>query len=123
MQRVLVIDDSQSCRAAVRLAFEHDGTKVLEAVDGEQGLLAAGPHRPDLIVVGLSLAVICGLELVRGLRVAAPNARIVVVSCDGVSEAALHAGADAVVTRPVNVACLQRAACGRDPAQSTPLQA
>ena len=116
MRRVLVIDDSQSCRASVRLAFERQGTEVIEAVDGEQGLVATGPNSPELIVVGLGVAVVHGAALVRGLREAAPSARIVVVSCDGVSAEALEAGADAVVTRPVNAASLQCAATGRDAA-------
>ncbi len=110
MQCVLVIDDSQSCRAAVRLAFEHGDMRVIEAVDGEQGLVAAGPNAPEVIVVGMSLAVIGGVDLVRGLREAAPQARLIVVSCDGVCAEAIEAGADAIVTRPVNVFSLQHAA-------------
>ncbi|MCA9293143.1 MAG: response regulator [Phycisphaerales bacterium] len=101
MRCVLVIDDSQSCRAAVRLAFESDTTQVIEAVDGEQGLLAAGPHAPDVIVMGMSLAVVHGADLVRGLRIAAPSAQIIVVSSEAVCPHAMEAGADAVVTRPV----------------------
>lgn len=113
MRCVLVIDDSQSCRAAARLAFERGGTRVIEAVDGEQGLLAAGPNEPELIVVGMSLAVVHGVELVRGLRVAAPGARIVVVSCDPACREALDAGADAVVTRPVSASALRTIAASR----------
>ena len=48
--RVLVIEDDDSVRAAVRRALLLGGCEVIQAQTGEQGLLAAQTDVPDAIV-------------------------------------------------------------------------
>ena len=66
--RILLVEDDPDVRLALRLLLEDDGYDVLEAIDGEQGLLRAGTHGPDVVLVDLKLPGMHGFEVVRRLR-------------------------------------------------------
>src|ERR1019366_9621103 len=66
--RVLVIDDDDSVRAAVRRALLLAGYEVLAAQNGQEGLLKAETDVPDAIVLDLGLPDIDGMEVCRRLR-------------------------------------------------------
>jgi DNA-binding response OmpR family regulator len=67
--KVLVIDDDRKTVAMIRLYLEHEGYEVLAAYDGQQALATTQAQRPDLIVLGLMLPQVGGLEVCRKLRV------------------------------------------------------
>ncbi|MCA1692502.1 MAG: EAL domain-containing protein, partial [Actinobacteria bacterium] len=77
--RTLLVDDRSEVRAAIRLAMELDGAfaVVAEASDGEEAVSAAGHHQPDLIVLDLVMPGTSGLQALRRIRAAAPDAGIV----------------------------------------------
>jgi DNA-binding response OmpR family regulator len=67
--KVLVIDDDRITVAMIRLYLEYEGYDVLAAYDGQQALEMTQAQRPDLIVLGLMLPQVGGLEVCRKLRV------------------------------------------------------
>lgn len=80
--RVVLADDTEDLRAILRQLLEHDGRfeVVAEAEDGHEVVQIAADHQPDVIVLDLSMPVLDGRAALPRIRVAAPSARIVVLS-------------------------------------------
>lgn len=80
MPTVLLVDDVEEVRVVVRAAMRaRDGFDVVaEAGDGNAAIACAEEHQPDLVVLDLGLPDLAGHEVLHHLRVAAPDARIVV---------------------------------------------
>jgi DNA-binding NarL/FixJ family response regulator len=77
LTRVLIVDDSEEVlvREAAALA---DGCVVVDAVtDGPTALQAARRHRPDVIVLDISMPGMNGLEVAARLREAGSTAAVV----------------------------------------------
>src|SRR5688500_3346572 len=64
---VLVVDDNADTRVVVRWMLERWGCLVVEAADGREALDQAVVHRPDLVVMDLSMPVADGYEAVRSI--------------------------------------------------------
>ena len=100
--RVLVVDDEPQIRRALATNLRARGYTVDLAADGEQALVFAADHHPDLIILDLGLPGIDGIEVVRGVR-GWSSVPIVVLSVrEGEHDKveALDAGADDYVTKP-----------------------
>lgn len=67
-QTVLVIDDHKELAELVQRSLEQEGFDVIIAGDGPSGLEIARQHRPDLIILDLTLPGMDGLEVCRQLR-------------------------------------------------------
>lgn len=81
-QRVLVVDDDPDYRLLVRLALAPEAgfEVVAEAGDGETAIAAAESTQPDLVLLDCTLPGGDAFDALPGLRQAAPEARIVLVS-------------------------------------------
>jgi len=100
--RVLVVDDeAQIQRALVSILTAH-GYTVDVAGDGAEAIRAATRHRPDLILLDLTLPDKDGIELCRELRTWL-DAPVMVLSARTTEDdkiKALDAGADDYITKP-----------------------
>lgn len=103
--KVLIVEDEAPIRRFVRLALEGEGWSVVEAGTLRQGLVDAGTHAPDLVILDLGLPDGDGTDLLRDLRTW--SATPVIVLSARVDEqdkiAALDAGADDYLTKPFGV--------------------
>lgn len=109
MSRVLIVDDEPQIRRALTTNLRARGYEVDEAQSGEEALRVAARVRPDLVVLDLGLPDIDGIEVVHGLR-GWTQMPILVLSAredEDAKVAALDAGADDYVTKPVGVAELR----------------
>jgi DNA-binding response OmpR family regulator len=100
--RLLLVEDDDDIRAAVRLMLEDEGYDVSDARTGEEGLERFRAGGADLAIVDLLLPGISGLDVVRELR-AASALPILIVTAQADSHdvvAGLEAGADDYVTKP-----------------------
>ena len=103
--RLLVVEDDDPIRTALRWALEDEGYDVAEAVSGEEAVAAVGTAVPDLMVVDLMLGSMDGFAVIREVR-RDHDLPIIVVSARADTHdivAALEAGADDYVTKPFQV--------------------
>jgi DNA-binding response OmpR family regulator len=103
--RLLVVEDDDHIRTALRWALEDEGYDVAEAVSGEEALQAVAVSAPDLMVVDLMLGAMDGVDVIRQVRRTLDLPIIVVSARADTSdiETALDAGADDYVTKPFAV--------------------
>jgi two-component system KDP operon response regulator KdpE len=123
--RVLVVDDEQQILRALRTSLRGAGYEV-ETADTAAGALAAAALRPpDAVILDLVLPDRTGTDVCRELRTWS-SAPVIVLSAVGEERekvAALDAGADDYVTKPVGIdellarlrAALRRTAPGAEP--------
>jgi signal transduction histidine kinase len=76
---ILVIDDRPDNRAVIVGLLEPLGFRLLEAANGEAGLMLA-EQCPDLIIVDLVMPVMDGFELIRQLRQRPKFARLPIIA-------------------------------------------
>jgi two-component system response regulator MprA len=108
--RVLVIEDDDAVRAAVRRALLLDGYEVLVAENGEKGILGAQSDVPDAIILDLGLPDIDGMQVCRTLRSSGNRTPILMLTArDAVDDRVdgLEAGADDYLVKPYDVRELQ----------------
>ena len=79
--RLLVVDDATIMRMRIAgIAREAGWDVVAEATNGREGLARYAEHRPDLVTLDIVMPELDGVETLRELRAADPNARVVMVS-------------------------------------------
>jgi len=95
--RIVLADDHQILREGIRRGFESAGEEVVgEAADGEEAIRLAHEHKPDVVVMDLSMPLMDGVTATRRIREEIPNVKVVVLTMhDDVSRTrqALDAGA------------------------------
>jgi len=101
---VLVVDDEPQIRRLLTITLESRGYAVLAAVTGQEGIVLAAQHRPDLIILDLGLPDLTGQEVLRRIRewTQTPVVILSVFDDEAGKVAALDAGADDYVTKPFN---------------------
>jgi two-component system cell cycle response regulator DivK len=102
---VLVVDDSADAREIYADSLRHSGFAVVTASDGELGIHAAVAHRPDVIVMDLSMPRLDGLDATRFLKQHRRTRRIPVIMLTGypfeaIDKNVLEAGVDVFLTKP-----------------------
>ena len=104
VKRILVVDDEPKIIELLRLYLEREGFAVLAARDGEEALVAAARHDPDLVVLDLMLPKVDGWEVCRELRRRGdtPILMLTARSDDVDAIVGLELGADDYVTKPFN---------------------
>jgi two-component system KDP operon response regulator KdpE len=103
--RILVVDDEQQLRKAVRLSLAGHGYLVREADDGATALREFEAFRPDVVLLDLMLPDMTGVEVCRELRKTydTPIVVLSVVGDEQTKVAALDAGADDYLTKPFGI--------------------
>jgi two-component system, NarL family, invasion response regulator UvrY len=111
--KILIVDDHPIVRAGLRrLLVGQQETEVWEAVCGREALHAFRRQRPDVVILDLNLPDIGGLEIIGRLKIADPEARILVLSMhdDRIHVTrALQAGAAGYVSKTIPPAELLKA--------------
>jgi two-component system KDP operon response regulator KdpE len=103
--RVLVVDDEQQILRALRTSLRAAGYEVDTADTAEGALAAAAMRPPEAVILDLVLPDGTGIDVARELR-SWTSAPVIVLSAVGEERekvAALDAGADDYVTKPVGI--------------------
>lgn len=116
MTSVLVVDDQQLIRTAVRALIEHEsGLDVVgEAADGAGAIAAAGRLRPDVVLMDIRMPGVDGIEATRVICAdpALAATRVLILTTfeeDEYIVRALRAGASGFVGKGTDAADLMRA--------------
>jgi two-component system cell cycle response regulator DivK len=104
-QRILVIEDQEDNRQILRDLLTSADFEVIEAEDGQAGLVAAADHRPDLILMDMQLPILDGYEATRRLKAdtalhAIPVIAVTSYASSSDADKARAAGCDAFVSKP-----------------------
>jgi two-component system KDP operon response regulator KdpE len=65
---ILVADDEQGLRDLIRISLEHEGYQVFQAANGIECVAATREHRPDLVLLDLTMPYMDGLEACEQIR-------------------------------------------------------
>lgn len=101
--RIVVVDDDEALRSAVRRALRLEGYDVELARDGEEAVAHLSRLRPDLMVLDVLMPVIDGVTLCRRLRERGEGIPILMLTArDSVADrvVGLDAGADDYLSKP-----------------------
>ena len=103
MTRVMIADDHQLLRQALRRALEDAGLEVVaEAGDGEEATRLVSLHRPDVVVMDVTMPVLDGIEATRRIHAATGHSKVLVLTMhdeDALRVRALRAGAVGFLTK------------------------
>lgn len=105
--RALVIDADGRASFAIRLMLKAIGVGADCADTAKLGLELVRQHRYELVLVDLILPDMSGRQLIRRVREANPDCRILVLSRldqPQARDAAMDAGADGFMTKPLDTA-------------------
>src|SRR5712691_13322675 len=116
--RILVMDDDELLRGALRVALEAAGYEAMEAADGNAGLRLQREQGADLVLVDIFMPERDGLEVIRALRAQTPQALIIAMSGGGrvvkvyLLQAAARFGASRTLAKPFEPRALLTAVHG-----------
>ena len=103
----LIVDDQPNIRLLLRLALQTDERfgHVTEAASAAEALAAARVDHPRVIILDDQMPEGSGMDVLPDLRRACPSARIIVFTgnSDTICERALQAGADACVSKLIDL--------------------
>ena len=78
---VLVVDDEAHIRKFVTLILRQLGcTSFLEAANGEEAIAAYQSERPNLVLMDVNMPLMDGIEALRRLKAADPDAKVVMLT-------------------------------------------
>ena len=110
--RVYICDDSPEYRLLLRMVLADEGAVIVgEGADGQACLDGAAATEPSLVLLDLNMPNLSGLEALPRLREALPDTKIVVLTTSKAAEseaAAMAAGADAYVSKPIDATSVPR---------------
>src|SRR5258707_13704766 len=111
---VLVVDDSDDIRQVLKRALTIDGYDVVEASNGVEAIEIARKRCPDLILMDLNMSQLDGLsatEKIREIKGKCEHVPIIAMTAFdiyGMKEAALQAGCNAYLDKPLDLVELEK---------------
>jgi CheY-like chemotaxis protein len=108
MKKILLVEDNELNRDMLSRRLARRGFEVLIAVNGQLGVDMTRDHRPDLVLMDMSLPVIDGWEATRQLKADPETAVIPIIALTAHAmaadrERAMEAGCDDDDSKPVDL--------------------
>lgn len=102
---ILVVEDDEALRFALRRQLEREGYEVIVAARGDDGLRMAREREPDLIVLDVMLPGLDGMQLCRLLRRDRQTPILMLTALGGEADrvAGLEIGADDYLPKPFSM--------------------
>jgi DNA-binding NarL/FixJ family response regulator len=109
--KILIADDTDSVRFALRLVLEYLGHEVVGyAADGHEAIAKCGSMHPEVVVMDVRMPRMDGLTCTSMLSKNDPNVKVVIVTGSRTTESeAREAGARGFLEKPFDVSDLDRA--------------
>ncbi len=105
MPRILIVDDEESIRGALRQVFEYEDHEVVTAEDGPEALEFYESFRPHVTFLDVKMSGLDGLEVLSRIRDLDAHAWVVMISGHGTIDTAVeatHKGAFDFLEKPLD---------------------
>ncbi|KAJ50600.1 DNA-binding response OmpR family regulator [Clostridium tetanomorphum] len=105
MNKILLVEDEMSIRSFLKINFERNEFRVIEAESGEEGVRKAKLEKPDIAILDVMLPGIDGFKVCEILRKEFSNMGIIMLTArsqDMDKIMGLEFGADDYVIKPFN---------------------
>ncbi len=103
MPKLLTIDDSKTIRMILARAFKEYDCTMLEAANGDEGLKAAAEHKPDVIILDITMPHMDGIQMLTLLRERGDKTPVIMLTAEGGAtsvEKATHLGISDYISKP-----------------------
>ena len=105
---ILIVEDNEKNMKLARDVLRFNDFRTVEATSGEDALLMAREHLPDLVLMDIALPGIDGVEAARQIRAAPETAAIPIVALtasvmDTDRARFVDAGFAGLIAKPINV--------------------
>ncbi|HQU00514.1 MAG TPA: response regulator transcription factor [Acidimicrobiales bacterium] len=102
MPRILIVEDDDHIRSALRLMFESEGFEIDDAPSGEVGVALFARMNADVAIVDIMLPGMSGFETCQTIRATSDVPIVIVSARDDTADVVLglESGADDYVTKP-----------------------
>lgn len=103
MALVLVVDDAAFMRMRLTKILTAEGHEVVEASNGVEAVSAYEAHKPDVVLMDITMPEMDGLQALREIRAKFPDAKVIMCSALGQESTVIEAiksGAKDFVVKP-----------------------
>lgn len=104
MQKILIVDDAAFMRMMIKDNLKKSGyTEFFEAGDGETAVAIFNEHRPDLVLLDITMPVKDGIQALQAIKQINPQAKVVMCSAmgqEGMVVEAIKLGALDFIVKP-----------------------
>lgn len=90
-ERILVVDDDEGVRDAIKMTLEYEGYECVFARSGQEGLELTRDESPDLVLLDVKMPGMDGLEVLRRIRDRGDTVPVIVISGHGTISTAVEA--------------------------------
>jgi CheY-like chemotaxis protein len=111
-KRILLVEDQDLVRAALRMMLELDGHQVTEASNGAEALNSFTSGEFDLVITDFEMPMMKGNELAVSIKRLAPSLPILMITASERARGELENPVDAFLNKPLTVPDL-RCAVGK----------
>lgn len=113
MRKLLIADDEPGIRTLVKMTLESDAYEIIEASDGVQALALTKEHRPQLVLLDVSMPGMSGFDVCRSIKADPVLKDVWVIMVTAKAQEAditegVAAGADDYFTKPFSPVALIR---------------
>lgn len=106
MANILMVDDSRTSRKVLKDMLERGGHSVVgEATNGKEGFEYYDKLKPDLVTMDITMPVMDGIEGLKLIHKAFPEAKVIMITAAGQNEKikeAVESGALEFITKPLD---------------------
>lgn len=109
--RMLIVDDKASMRTMLVEVFKDQGFDIHEAGSGEEAIAMIAEEPFQIIISDLSMPNKSGIDVLRAAKAASQETEVIIATGYGTIETAVEAmrlGAHDFITKPINIAELER---------------
>jgi CheY-like chemotaxis protein len=110
-RRILIIEDNDDGREALRLQLQAAGHEVYDAASGPEGIETSARVRPDVVLLDIGLPGLDGYQVARRLHAAGDAPRLIAITGYGQPEDVARArevGIEHYLIKPIDAAELAR---------------
>lgn len=107
--KLLVVDDSDLIRRAIKRTIEKPNDEIQTASNGLEALRAIEKFDPDIVTMDISMPEMDGLTCIEGILRKRPTTKIIVISAlndKPTAVEAIHRGAQAFLLKPFTAEAL-----------------